>query len=404
MNTEIRNFPDTIIEIYDDEQIYNVLAITEFRPSNVVYIGTRKLKNKRVKNNIISCLRCLGLDTKCFFYSTDMLSIDSIMKELQTILSTFGDCAIDLTGGSEVALVAVGMIARDMEREDRKIPLFRYDRYACCYRDIHSCPLAEGVKSKPHLTVPAVLAMAGGMMKDHGHLSLDKPDEATIADIFRVWGIYKKHHRAWPKAVAYLQQISKNLEPDELHVDAPGIVYGGDRISGADKTVMADLAEAGIIKNYRSGGDISFDYKSRLMRSCLCDTGICLELYVYAVAINSFVYDDVQISVVIDWDGNLDARINTINEIDVMLTRGIVPVFISCKSGTPNVTTLNEIKTLAKQFGGEYARPVLVTMADVRRRDRYLFQRASDMGVDIIDREDLIGDRLSKRLYNLSKI
>jgi len=26
------------------------------------------------------------------------------------------------------------------------------------------------------------------------------------------------------------------------------------------------------------------------------------------------------------------------------------------------------------------------------------------MGVDIIDREDLINDRLSKRLYNLSKL
>jgi len=79
-------------------------------------------------------------------------------------------------------------------------------------------------------------------------------------------------------------------------------------------------------------------------------------------------------------------------------------VFISCKSGTPNVMTLNEIKTLAKQFGGEYARPVLVTMADIRRRDRHLWQRAQDMGVDIVDREDLIGEKLSKRLYNISKI
>ena len=140
------------------------------------------------------------------------------------------------------------------------------------------------------------------------------------------------------------------------------------------------------------------------MRSCLCDTGICLELYVYAAAITAGIYDDVQISVVIDWDGDLDARINTINEIDVMLTRGVVPVFISCKSGTPNVTALNEIKTLAKQFGGTYARPVLVTMADIRSGDRYLMQRAQDMGIDIIDRDDLLCDRLSKRLYSLSKI
>ena len=397
--------PETIVEIYDDEQIYNVLAITEWKPANVVYIGTRKLKNKRIKNNIISCLRKLGLDTKCFFYSTDMLSIEAIMKELQNILTIFGDVAIDLTGGSEVALVAVGMIARDYEREGRTIPLLRYDRWACCYRNIYGCPIAEGRESAPQLSVPAVLALAGGMMKEHGHLSLDRLDEATAKDIFDVWVIYKKYHRNWSKAVSYLQQISKNLEGDELHVEAPAVIFGGERISGADQAVMGELAEAGIIRNYvRDGSGVSFDYKNRLMRSCLCDIGITLELYVYAVAIKSGIYDDVQISVVIDWDGNLEAKINTINEIDVMLTRGIVPVFISCKSGTPNVMALNEIKTLAKQFGGEYARPVLVTMADIRRRDRHLWQRAQDMGVDIVDREDLIGEKLSKRLYNISKI
>lgn len=396
----MNNMPDTIIEIYDDEQIYNVLSIAQFCPKNVVYIGTRKLKSKRIKNNIISCLRSLGRDTKCFFYSTDMLNIDSIAAELENILSIFGECAIDLTGGSEVALVAVGMLARE-----RAIPLFKYDRYNYRYRNIYNCEAAEGVESRPEFNINAILALAGGAMKSHGHLSLDTLDEGTAEDIFKVWRIYKNHHRAWHRAVAYLQQISKHLEGNELHVDAGAVVYGQDRISGADGTVMDALCDAGIILKYKNDGKrISFDYKNTLMRSCLCDIGICLELYVYAAAKSAGIYSDVQISVVIDWDGDLDARINTINEIDVMLINGFVPLFVSCKSGTPNVTTLNEIKTLAKQFGGEYARPVLVTMTDLRTKDRYLMQRAADMGVEVIDREELIGEKLSKRLYNISKL
>ncbi len=396
MNT----FPETIIEIYDEEPIYNVLALTQFKPKNVVYIGTRKMKNKRVKNSIISFIREISLDTKCFFYSTDMLNINSVIAELNNILDTYGDCAIDLTGGNEVALVAIGMLAKE-----REIPLFRYDRYAYCYRNIYACPMAEDIPSEPKLNVRANLALAGGMMKSHGHVALDALTKDVSDDIFRVWTIYKKHHRLWSKVVGYLQQISKNMEGDELHISSRETLYGTERIVAANKEVMGELADAGIIENYRlDNGRISFDYKNRLMRSCLCDTGICLELYVYAAALSTGVYDDVQISVVIDWDGNLNAAINTINEIDVMLTRGIVPVFISCKSGTPNVTALNEIKTLAKQFGGEYARPVLVTMANVRNGDRYLMQRARDMGIEIIDREDLIYDRLSKRLYKLSKI
>ena len=393
-------FPETIIEIYDDEPIYNVLALTQFYPKRVVYLGTRKLKNKRVKNNIISFIRELSLDTECFFYSTDMQNIDAITAELKNILASYGECAIDLTGGNEVALVAVGMLAKEMS-----IPLFRYDRFTYCYRNIYNCPEADNVPSEPHLNVRSILALAGGMMKSHGHVSVDCLNSDISDDIFRVWSIYKKHHRVWSKVVGYLQQISKNLDGNALHVSSPQTLYGTDRIVAANVAVMAELAEAGIIRNYKSDGKrISFDYKNRLMRSCLCDAGICLELYVYAAAITAGVYDDVQISVVIDWDGDLDASINTINEIDVMLTRGVVPVFISCKSGTPNVTALNEIKTLAAQFGGVYARPVLVTMANIRAGDKYLMQRAKDMGVEIIDRDDLLYDRLSKRLYKLSKI
>ena len=87
-----------------------------------------------------------------------------------------------------------------------------------------------------------------------------------------------------------------------------------------------------------------------------------------------------------------------------MLTRGAVPVFISCKSGSVNTTTLNEIKTLAMQFGGVLARPVLVTMSNVREADKHLMQRAADMGIDIIDRDELLGERLSKRLYSISQL
>ena len=395
---------DTVIEIYDDEQIYNVLAITEFKPQNAVYIGTRKLKSKRVKNSIITCLRSLGLNTKCFFYSTDMLSLESVIAELTHILSLFDNCLIDLTGGSEVALVAVGMLARE-----KNIPLLRYDRYERCYRDIYNCPIAEDVKSDPHFNVPSLLALAGGVMKEHGHVSLDTLDNETETDIFRVWEIFKRRHRTWHRLVAFLQQAVKRQSDaggDELdHISVPSVIYSGDKLVNCDIQLMRELAGAGIIQDFtEKGGTLGFRFKSHLMRSCLIDTGICLELYVFAETLRSGCYDDVKLSVVVDWDGDLSQRINTINEIDVMLTRCQIPVFISCKSGTPNVVALNEIKTLAKQFGQTNGRPVLVTIADVRGRDEYLTQRAEDMGITIIDRGDLVNDRLNKRLLAASKL
>ncbi len=396
----MKAFHDTIIEIYDDEPIYNVHAAAQFKPLNVVYLGTRKLKSKRVKNNIISCFRELGLQTKCFFYSTDMTNLASVRSELCTIIESFGDCAIDITGGNEVALVAAGMIA-----DERNVPIFRYDRFTHSYKNIYNCPLSEGVDSIPEFSVDAMLSMAGAAMKSHGHLSIDNLDAETEEDIFKVWGIYKEHYRTWHRTVSYLQQISKELVGGRLHVDAPAVFYGTEKVNTADKNIINKLAAAGIIRNLKNDGRrISFDYKNALMRSCLCDVGICLELYVFAATNRTGAYNDVRISVVIDWDGDLESRINTINEIDVLIMNGFVPVFISCKSGTPNVTALNEIKTLADKFGGEYACPVLVTMSDVRTKDKYFTQRAEDMGVTLIDRSDLIENRLSKKLYAVSRL
>ncbi len=394
-------FPETIIEIYDEEQIYNVLAITEFKPKNVVYIGTRKLKSKKLKTSIISCYRSLGIEVRCYFYSTDMLSISSIKNELLTIEKEFPNYVIDLTGGSEVALVAVGMLAKEYG-----IPLMRYDKYESRYRNIFNCPIAEKLISAPHFTVEAFMKLAGSEIKQHGHIAIDSLDHMTAQDIFRAWDIFKRQYQSWHRMVLYLQQVSKRTsDSKELSVSAPTLIYSGERIVNCETMLMNELAAARLILDYsQKNGRVSFRYKNELMRSCLIDTGICLELYVYATAMQSREFDDVKISVVVDWDGDLEARINTLNEIDVMLVHGQVPLFVSCKSGSPNVVALNEIKMLASQFGGENGRAVLVTMADVRTNDPFLYQRAADMGVALIDYTDLIDDKLEKKLLTAARL
>ncbi len=396
----MNGFPNTIVEIYDEEPIYNVLSVSEFKPTNAVYLGSQKLKNKKARNRILSHFRSTGINTKCFFYPTDMHSISSIIAELENIFSIFGDIAIDVTGGNETALIAIGMFVRD-----RNVPLFGFDYRKGCYRNIFGFSIIDGTESKVGITVNSVLTLHGGAMKSHGHVSLDGLTKEAEEDIFNVWDIYAAHHREWNRTVSYLQHISKNLYDNELRINnSKGIILGEKSIASANRSIMDKLYDRGIIVNYKNNPkNISFKYKNQLMKSCLTDIGICLELYVYASAIKSSLFDDVQISVVIDWDGKLDDKINTINEIDVIITHGVVPLFVSCKSGIPTVIALNEIKMLAKRFGGALAKPVLVTMSDVCEKDKYLCRRAEDMNVTIIGRDDLLSGNLINRLTSVIK-
>lgn len=396
----MNKFPETIIEIYDNEQIYNVLSIVKFKPRNAVYIIPREVFGENIKKNIIGCLKKLGVTARCSFRAVNMDSVENVTEELEKILSTYSDAAIEICGGHETALIAIGMMAKE-----KGIPLFRYDRNTGCYRNIYRCPEVDGVCGDPKFSIGAFLTLAGAAMKSHGHISIDSLDKEASEDILTVFKIYTEHYRGWHRTVSYLQQISKNLEPHELFVSARQVMFGEAAVTTADRKVMTALCDAGIIKNYRSSPkSISFGYKSRLMKSCLTDIGICLELYVYAALLESRLFDDVMISVVIDWDSKLYMEINTINEIDVMATKGSVPLFISCKSGTPSVTALNEINTMALQFGGSHAKAVLVTMSDVKEKDRYFVQRAKDMGIVLIGRNELLYGDLAHKLASVADI
>ena len=77
---------------------------------------------------------------------------------------------------------------------------------------------------------------------------------------------------------------------------------------------------------------------------------------------------------------------DTKNEIDILLTRDLVPVFISCKNGEIHKEALYELETVADRFGGRYARKFLVAsyISTNEESRKYIIQRAKDMNINLI--------------------
>ena len=75
---------------------------------------------------------------------------------------------------------------------------------------------------------------------------------------------------------------------------------------------------------------------------------------------------------------------HTKNEIDVLLVRGLVPVFVSCKNGDVDEEELYKFNTVAERFGGKYVRKLLVATnfaTNDNKAPNALLQRAQDMGI-----------------------
>lgn len=102
-------------------------------------------------------------------------------------------------------------------------------------------------------------------------------------------------------------------------------------------------------------------------------------------------------SAIVNWDDRKGSE-RVSNEIDAMATRGVIPMFISCKATEIKTEALNELSILRLRFGGSVSRAVIVTTSPVHAATRH---RASQLQIEIIDLQDLQEGDLPERLRSI---
>ena len=115
---------NTLIELYDERAIENILAPDMFRPRRIVYLCPGEIAQDRTRQETLAAFfRRRGWEPELIFVETSLFKADRILRQLFTIGERFPDCAIDVTGGSDAALFAAGMFAAK-----KGVPAFTYSR------------------------------------------------------------------------------------------------------------------------------------------------------------------------------------------------------------------------------------------------------------------------------------
>ena len=227
-----------------------------------------------------------------------------------------------------------------------------------------------------------------------------------IKDINIIWGICRQSVRYFNAQVGILCAIEHAGQ-----VVKDGVTIA--KISDVEKellkynakykpsTKMIEfLMEKGIITFFDDSDKetVKISYKNKQVRKCLTTGGKVLEMKVFLAAKTALnddgnpVYNDVINGAFVDWDGEFyddsqGKKYDTENEIDVLMMHGIVPVFISCKSGIVTNEELYKLNTVAERFGGQYSKKVLIatSLSDMKENGQYLRQRMEDMNIRLID-------------------
>lgn len=394
----------TYIEFFDKDACENICSCVINPPKRVILIGNNKKLLEKHTKRYTELFQSKGYDIEFQFRSVNKNQIQSILSILTEIVEEYDDCVFDLTGGDELYLTAVGILYE--RHRDKKIQMHRVNLRNGVITDCDCDGNTIESDAVMHLSVDEYIRLYGGKIvyesnKSEGTYSWNLDDE-FIDDFFVMWSICKSDVRLWNAQISVFGDVWELFSEDEnsLSVNAPINILekriksrGGSyiRVRG----VINRLKKYGLMTFEENSGMLSISFKNNQVMRCLTKAGQILELFVYSSALKATEkdgtksYSDVLTGVQIDWDGDIHTSKNecdTQNEIDVMMMRGMIPIFVSCKNGAVDMDELYKLNTVAERFGGGYSKKVLVATAlDDSLQSEYIRMRAKDMNIRLVE-------------------
>lgn len=373
----------TLIELYDERPVENVISTEMFRPERTVFICTPEVaQNKNLQKKLAQYFKSRNIRCNLEFVPASVVSADDVAEKIKAVAEKYPDCAVDIAGGTDAALFAAGMVCGQ-----NKLPVFTYSRKQNKFYSISNAEFAHELPCEIRLKIEDCFLMAGGSIRTG---RVDNRVLGKYDSLFKpFFDCFMRYKKDWTKVITYIQRISQTHadDADPLCAEGAKCVKGehGSRVYAPEKT-LSELERIGMIRNLSVTDEkVSFVFKDERCRVWLRDVGSVLELYTRKVCMDTGLYDDVRTSVIVDWQGD-NRPDNVTNEIDVMAVRGVRPVFISCKACAVKTEALNELAILRDRFGSGIAKAAIVTTEQGRKIMRH---RAQELDIAVIDLADL---------------
>lgn len=385
---------DTLLEFYDAaEPMLNTIGAWMLRPKSVIFFYYGMEEPEAERKNLTKALR--EMDARCSvrMERLDSLDDDCLMLWIQKHKDILGDFALELSGGDDIMLFMAGRCF-----EQFRCPVYarrpggKY--YALDAGRIVDCGSAE-------MTVERRLLLHHGRIERYGRL---KPGDLTPqlqTTALRMIELQRAHPYLWSKQTRCIQQAVSCLDDETLTLTLTDAQCRRAGFSAKSGHLFRQFLAAGALRGFRCNENMAeLTFANALIRDCLCDYGIWLEIYLYHVMRACGEFDDVRLSCVVEWEHE-----DIVNELDVMATAGLGLAVVSCKTCAPDMEALSELCVLAERFGSMYTQAVLAVMPKGNEHLENIAARCEEMGIQLLDirqysREELIGyfGRMGRRM------
>lgn len=383
-----------LVKIMDKERLNNVLSALFFKPKKVVFLYDKIYSNKADINGIKKVFEVKLPRSQVEFVEYDSLNIDSIVRTCTGVTHRNPICYFDITGAGEFSAIGSYLAC-----QKTFTPMFKLDTHSKKLINVYGCKSLESTFEMPELTMDTVFTLNGAEMIGHQRM---EPDREMFESILKYCEHIFSNIEAWKKLCLFLQTACARLGNDfshQLFYSDKVIEASNERIEIAGEKLLQFAEELKFISNLDLDGDrVSFCFKNDKIRKYMTDFGVWLELFCYINLERCNDFHNVSMSTKISWEPTRSYFMEVTNEIDVTFMAGIRPYFISCKLSEPASDALQEISVYPSYFGGEGSKCALVVLENINKEKSYIYKRAHDMGICIIDGRDIRSGKFIEKI------
>lgn len=385
----------TLIECFDRVPVENIASCLQLRPDKLIFLGNKEQMREPVQR-YVDFFAQRKLPTKVYLQDVPMNDMEKTADILRYILQKESDCVIDVTGGEEPLLLAIGAVLAGLdETARRRVSVRRFDIHTGLVEDFNG-DAPKPANASVYLTIPELVRLHGGTIHPR---SQQPPQSCTPDTIQPLWSMVREDPAKWNKAISYLHEFesrSNSKTNVDLSLDDLSDIPEFSEKEVLVRKLLDKLEDCGVIRNRSNFRRLRYEYAETVLHDCIKKAGNILEFKTLLQARSMTqhgkpYFDDCLMSVTLDWDGNINTtpvfEPETRNEIDVIMTRGLVPLFVSCKNGQVDDEELFKLHTVARRFGNRYARIMLVvTKLEMKNEKAYASfeRRAKDMGITLV--------------------
>ena len=388
----------TIVESFEKAPIENMISVLAAKPEKVIFLGDAAQMRGPVQK-YREILKKKGIETEVLLKGIQKNNLKNILTVLTNLVEDEETLIFDVTGGEDLVLLAFGMLY-ERYKETKQLKMQRFNINS---GKVIDCDYDNEVSFEETfcMGIDELIALYGGVVVPEEEAPMI---ENPLDVVDKVWNLARRNGTKWNKVHSYLKELERKADTSEevleVRMEFAEVKHDIGEFQKKYREVIGLLEEfdrTGLVDGFSIDNDsVHYNYKNSFVKRCLANSGDALEMKCYceALALNDKgkqYFNDCCVGVTIDWDGVIHSKDenwkDTTNEIDVILMRGLIPTFVSCKNGKIGEEELYKLNTVAEKFGGKYAKKMLI--ATKLERENYVakmayMRRAEDMGIKII--------------------